>query len=405
MTMNYDEALEYIFAIPPVIYPLGNEQLGILLEKLANPQDGLKIIHIAGTNGKGSAASMLCSILKAQGYKTGLFTSPFIQRFNERIRIGDEEIPDERLAECVRKVKNAGVRVSQFAFILACAFVYYREEKCDFVILEAGLGGRLDATNVIRESFVSVIMSIGLDHTQYLGSTIEEIAAEKCGIIKENGIVAAYRNTNGAEKIIEDTCKRRNARLVTAKKAYKTDGGFCCGGREYRLALGGDYQAENAAAVLAAVEAMRIRGCEISEEALREGFENCRWKARFEFVRPNIIVDGGHNPDGMAALCESLDKIDARKTAIVAMMKDKATGKCLERLSKSVQRIIVTELDMPRCEKCRYLAKEAEKYCRDVVFEENLNNAFRMAENEEGLFVICGSLFLAGKALDYFKSE
>lgn len=400
--MDYEEALEYIFSIPKFSYPLGNDKLSALLKRLGSPQEGMRIIHIAGTNGKGSAAAMLCAVLEKAGYKTGLFTSPFIQRFNERIRIAEKQIPDGRLADIVTQVRNAGADVSQFAFILACALVYYREENCDFVILEAGLGGRLDATNVIEKSMVSVIMSIGLDHTEYLGETIAEIAEEKCGIIKQGGTVAAYRNADEAAEVIERECKRKNAKLILAPAVEKRPGGFFADGVEYKLSLGVEYQAKNAAAALAAVKALRGMGVDISDKAVHKGLAECRWPGRFQYVRENIIVDGGHNPDGIDALCRSVSGIAGKKTAVVAMMQDKAVSECMKLISETFDEVIATELEMPRCMKAERLAQIAADFGVKVRAKEKYSEAFAAAEHEKGTAVICGSLFLAGKALDYF---
>lgn len=403
--MNYNEALDYIFGLPKFSYPLGNENLSKLLSVLGSPQKDLKFIHIAGTNGKGSAAAMLASVLEKSGYKTGLFTSPFIRRFNERIQINSVQIPDSELAAVVRTVSAAstGAKVSQFAFILACAFVYYSREKCDFVVLEAGLGGRLDATNVIEESVLSVIMSVSLDHTEYLGSTVAEIAAEKSGIIKDGGRVVVYRNSEEADSVIKAACAEKSAKYIKAPPAEKTESGFRALGRDYTLSLGGGYQAGNAAVVLAAVEEMRKMGIEISEKALVEGFANCRWQGRFERVRDNVIVDGGHNPDGLRALCDSIAKLDGRKTAVVAMMEDKAVGECLDVLCRHFDKIIATELEMPRCMRAGKLAGLAAERGTQVELVPDLNKAFAMAEdNTDGLSVVCGSIFLAGRALEYF---
>lgn len=400
--MDYNEALTYIANIPKFAYPLGNKQLETLLARLGKPQNKLRFIHIAGTNGKGSASAMLCEILTRAGYKTGLFTSPFIQRFNERIRIGTQQIDDRALADIVTRVSAEGVKVSQFAFILACAMVYYSEQVCDFVILEAGMGGRLDASNVIEQSVVSVIMSIGFDHTEYLGDTIEKIAEEKCGIIKKNSLVAAYRNDNAAAKVIEDECKKQSARLFLAPCVQECEGGFLIGDKRYRLGLEGEYQTKNAAAVLAVCDALRYAGVEIPDAALMSGLAQCRWCARFQRVRENVIIDGGHNPDGVDALCRSVDRIKGKKTAVVAMMRDKAVDYCIDKLLQSFDEIIVTEIDMPRCISAEELAKKAGNRARIIT---PCRKAFAAAEKCPTTAVICGSLYLAGQALDYFEGH
>ncbi|MEE0943871.1 MAG: folylpolyglutamate synthase/dihydrofolate synthase family protein [Clostridia bacterium] len=406
--MTENQALDYILALPKLTYPLGNRHFKKLLSVLGNPQNALKFIHIAGTNGKGSAAAMLGSILTEAGYKTGVFTSPYIISFNERIRIGKKNIGGEKLAYFTSLVSDTmnehNIKLSQFAFILAVALLYYKEENCDAVVLEVGLGGRLDATNIIDESLVSVIMSISLDHTELLGNTIAEIAKEKCGIIKPNGTVVAYKSSPEAMAVIEKCCKEQNAALFVAGEGRPTPNGFFANNTEYSLSLKGDYQAGNAATVLEAVNVLRLKGFEISETALRTGFENCSHRARFEKVRENIIVDGAHNEGGAKALAKALKSIDKRKTAVIAMMEDKAVDDVLFTLKDSFERIIITELDMPRCMSAEKLLGKARKIGIDAVSEPCPEKAFKLAEKEE-FAVVCGSIYLTGRALEYWEDK
>ncbi len=403
--MDYKEALSYIEALPKFTYPLGNKQLSELLERIDSPQNGLKIIHIAGTNGKGSASAMIASVLTEAGYKTGLFTSPYILRFNERIRIGTCEIPDYKLAEIVyelsRICNDCDIKISQFAFILACAFLYYDRTGCEYVVLEAGMGGRLDATNVILMSEVSVIMSIGLDHTIYSGNTIAEIAAEKCGIIKQFGDVVSYRNLPEAMAVIEDYCRKKEAKLYVAKPAEKTKTGFFCDGKNYELTLGGAFQADNAAVVLSVIDVLRKKGTKISDENIEIGLAECRWRGRFEKIGTRLIVDCGHNPDGIRALCDSLRYIEGKKTAVVAMMEDKDAKECIKILSQNVDGIITTHLDMPRCMDAGKLSQ----YAKNVEIEPDVKSAIKKALQYKGVVVVCGSVYLAGKVLDIVETS
>ncbi len=399
-------AVEYIQSIPPFTYPLGNDNLKCLLKKLGNPHSGMRFIHIAGTNGKGSAAAMTAEILIRQGYKVGVFTSPYLISFNERIKINHTSIPDEELgifAECVKNaIEATDAAVSQFAFILACAFLYYKKENVDFVVLEAGMGGRLDATNVIDESLVSVIMSVGLDHTDYLGSTVEEIAAEKCGIIKNGGTVVAYRNTGSVNDVIKDFANRCGAKLSFADCSESCDGGAVINGIHYKLSLEGAFQAKNAAVVLKVVECLKNQGVEISDDAVQKGLSGCVWRARFERVRDNLIVDGGHNPDGVSAMCEAAGKIKGKKIAVVAMMEDKATDECMKLIKDTFDRVIITELPMPRCMRAKKLYEIADMSDKSEIVSD-MHNAFEIAQNySDGTAVICGSIYLAGEALKYF---
>lgn len=387
--MNYTESLNYIHSIPKFRRPLGNENLRRLLYLLGDPQKKLRFVHIAGTNGKGSTAAMTERILRESGYKTGLFTSPYLETFNERIRVNGENIPNGALAERASRVRRVmeenGALVSEFAFVTAAAFLYFYEMKCDIVVLEVGMGGRLDATNVIDESVVSVICKIALDHTQYLGDTIEEITREKCGIIRECGRVIAYPNEKRITDIIRECAGSKNARLTVAD-ARAADG--------YNLSLKGEYQKYNAAVALETVNALGEAGYEIPEKAVREGLKHTTWHARFEFVRNNVIIDGAHNADGMRALKRSLAGINKDITIVAAMMEDKAWEECLKEISTAAKRFIATELNMPRClkaEKIASIVKNAE-----VIKDVNAALDAALSDNT-GVVCVCGSLYLAGE--------
>ena len=402
--MNCHEAIEYIHSIPKFVRPLGNAQLAQLLELFGNPQNKLKFIHIAGTNGKGSTASICASVLKAAGYKTGLFTSPFIEVFNERIRINGENIPDSELAEYIYKVKTVmesnSISVSEFAFITAVSFLYFYDKQCDIVVLETGMGGRLDATNIIPCPLVSVLTSISLDHTQYLGNTIEEITAEKCGIIKSNGTVVAYPN-DGVMDIIEAFAQKNNAQLIKVQKATSCENGFIYKDIEYPLSLKGEYQPQNAAVALEAIRA--LTEFDISDEAINEGLKSASWMARFEFIKDNLLIDGGHNPDGIKALKKSLLKLEKPIILVMAMMEDKSCTECINEIADIGDYFIATELDMPRCLKADELFKlsntngEVVKNCTDAV-----KKALELAGNDK-LVCVCGSLYLAGEIRKNFN--
>ena len=406
--MNYKEALLYIHSIPKFRRPLGNAQLEKLLGALGNPQEKLKCIHIAGTNGKGSCAAMTALILSNAGYRTGMYTSPFIVRFNERIQVNGAEISDDELAEYTERVKTAMEQneafVSEFAFITAVSFLYFAEKGCDIVVLEAGMGGRLDATNVISSSVVSVLMSIGLDHTQYLGETIEEITLEKCGIIKNNGTVVSYPN-GAINDIIVSECERRGAELTFAKAPLLCDGGFLYRGKQYYLSLKGGYQPYNASVVLEIVGALRRKGYEISENAVESGLAKAQWQARFEYVRKNVIIDGAHNPDGIAALKKSLTALGKDIVLVVAMMADKNYKECIRSISEIAKCIVATELDNPRALKAAQIGAALEKTgtAHKVVADigEALEEAVRLA-GEDGIVCVCGSLYLAGEVKKFF---
>ena len=404
--MNYNESLTYIHSIPKFRRPLGNAQLARLLHAAGDPQDKLNIVHIAGTNGKGSTAAMLNSVLMREGYRTGMFTSPFIEVFNERIQINSENIPDDELAEYTERVKTLmeenEAYVSEFAFITAIAFLYFYEHSCDYVILETGMGGALDATNIVKKPLLCVLTSISMDHTEYLGDTIEKIALEKCGIIKEGVPVVSYPN-EAVRHIIEAEAKARNAPLVFAKVPQRTGGGFIYEGKSYELSLKGEYQPKNAAVVIEACRILNLCGITLSEGSVYDGLKNAAWPARYEFVRENIVIDGGHNPDGVHELVKTL-KADGRGIiAVTAMMADKSVSECMAEIASCAKMICCTELNMPRCMKAAELAAYAGE---KAVIEPSPEKAIAAAISEANgtaLVCICGSLYLAGEAKKYLK--
>lgn len=398
--MNYTQAINYIHSIPKFVRPLGNANLEKLLLHLGNPHKGQKYIHVAGTNGKGSTAAMISSVLVEQGYRTGLFTSPFIEVFNERIQINGENISDNDLTSYVNRVKTAmeenNLPVSEFAFICALAFLYFKDKNCDFVVLEVGMGGRLDATNVIEESEVSVLSSISLDHMQFLGESVEEITLEKCGIIKQGGTAVSYPN-NHVKKIIEDEAQKQGATLVFADMPEIMDAGFIYKGKKYILSLKGTYQPYNAATALEAIFALKGKGVKISDEAVQRGLANTKWPVRFEFIKENLIIDGGHNIDGIRALKKSLLALNKDIILVMAMMEDKSTKECMEEIAPIAKYIITTEIDMPRCLGAEDLASYAGQKSESI---KNPISAVKRAMNmseENDVVCVCGSLYLAGE--------
>ncbi|MBR5809162.1 MAG: bifunctional folylpolyglutamate synthase/dihydrofolate synthase [Clostridia bacterium] len=383
--MNYRETLKYINDTPKFSKILGNDDLKKLLAKLGNPQGKLQFIHVAGTNGKGSVSAMLASILRASGKKCGLYTSPFIEVFNERIQVDGENIKDNDLARIATRVKKEidalGVEISVFAQITAMAFLYFAEQNCDIIVLETGLGGRLDATNVIASPTLAIITKIGLDHTEYLGETIEKIAEEKCGIIKPGTkVITTSHQKKSVLSIIENTCKNLNVPLFVAEPTS-----------EYSLSLKGEYQKENAGIAVCGAKALGI-----SDEHIKEGLLNTKWIARFEYLADNLILDGGHNPDGVRALISSLKALNKPVTFVVAMMQDKDVCETSMLIKDFAKNVIVTEVKMPRCMKAEELATLF-PHCQ---IEKDSISAVKKAisdvcENE--LICVCGSLYLAGE--------
>lgn len=401
--MTYDEAVKYIHSAPKLSKILGNESLRCLLGALGNPQKTLKFVHVAGTNGKGSVCAMLDSVLRASGVKTGLFTSPYLEVFNERIRTEGENIPDSRLAGLTDTVKKCmekhDIFLSEFALIFVIALMYFKSEQCDVVILETGLGGCLDATNVIDESLVSVITSIGLDHMQYLGNTKQEIAAEKCGIIKNGGKVVLYPLQDSCvSETVHEFCRKQNARLFIPElpKPGAEEKSFLYEGREYSLSLGGHFQPYNAAVAIKTAQLLCEVGFPITDAAIHRGLVETIWPGRFEWLSDRLLLDGCHNEDGAAELVKSLEGEKRHITLVIAMMKDKAFAEVAEKLSELSGDIIVTGLDMERAVPPSELAESFERWGSAVRIIEKPSEAVRTALEGTGICVVCGSLYLIG---------
>ena len=350
--MTYDEALEYIHSISWTWCKPGLERITELCEKLGDPQDELRFIHVAGTNGKGSTASMLSSILIKAGYNVGLFTSPYVEVFNERIKLNGENISDRELAEVTSYVRQFADTMedkpTEFELITAIGLEYYKRKKCDYVVFECGLGGRFDSTNVIKNSVVSVITGIDLDHTALLGDTTAKIAWEKAGIIKDGVPVIFGEGDDSAAEVIKTEADAKNSRFIRTDFSRVTNVSSDLSGtsfdfdeREYKINLLGMYQMNNCATVLTAVEALRSSGVEIPEDAVREGLKAARWSARFEILgrEPLVIYDGAHNPQGIAGAVENIRHYlapltsDGRIALLMGVMADKDHRKMIEMLS------------------------------------------------------------------------
>jgi dihydrofolate synthase/folylpolyglutamate synthase len=403
-TMNYNQTLTYIHSRPKLARVLGNDNLKALLSALGNPHKKLKFVHIGGTNGKGSTAAIIARTMQYSGYKTGLFTSPFIERFNERISINGQDISDTELATSATYVRDimerTGLSVSEFAFVTAVGFYYFSQKNCDIVILEVGMGGLLDATNVIEKSEVSVLTLIGLDHTQYLGNTIEEIAKTKCGIIKNNGIVISYPcQPPKASEIIQEECLLRRAKLIIAESPVSFDGFFNYKGNKYSLALAGAYQPYNAATSIETLFALRERGFNIPDERIRRAVAETTWKARFEIINDKLIIDGSHNIDGIRALRKSLEALNRRIILVIAMMQDKDYEACIKEIAPATDLVVATQVSgIDRCLSAVDLSALLSPFVITKTVE-NAIDAVRLALSlaDGGIVCTCGSLYLAGE--------
>ena len=409
--MNYKDSVKYIHSLLKFGMNLGLQRISALLNELGNPQEKLEFVHVAGTNGKGTTSTMLSSILCAAGKKTGLFTSPYVFDFCERIQINNKNIPHDDLSLVVEKVKNAcdrlsakGTEPTEFEAITAAAMLYFYEQKCDAVVLEVGLGGRYDSTNIIPCPKAAVITSISLDHTKILGDTVEKIAAEKCGIIKNGGTVITTSEQNEkALSVIKDTVKEKNGRLlignvsaaeILSEDIFGTEISY--NGLTVKIPLVGRHQVENTVGVITAARALGI-----SDEFIKKGIESTVIHARMEIISrsPVIMLDGGHNPECAAALESVLVRFAGDKsiTVLIGMMADKDTKDYLAAILPHCKTAVFTKPSNPRAEDENVLLREGKCFCRDVVSVKDPKDAYKKAESlvkNGDMLLVCGSFYL-----------
>ena len=372
--MNYEEALNYIHAVQWAGHKPGLTRTRILLAALGDPHKQLRFIHVAGTNGKGSTAAMLASCLQAAGYRVGLYTSPFINRFNERIQVNGQQIPDEALVRLVERVKPAADAMTdiptEFEIITALGMLWFAETKCDIVVLEVGLGGTLDSTNVIDPPECAVITALGMDHVKELGPTLADIASAKAGIIKPGSPVVSYGGVPEADAVIARTAAERHAPLTVVDLSRLTieDGNLDAvtfdfdGLNGIRLPLIGSYQPRNAATAITALRVLRSRGWNIPDSAIRAGLEQVRWPGRFELLRhsPAFLLDGSHNAHGMRATVQSLrDRFPGQKFVfLLSIMADKDVDEMLALLLPLAWQFVTVAAHTPRAMPAETLAEQ-----------------------------------------------
>ena len=413
--MDYKEALEYINGVSWLGSKPGLERVRELLEKLGRPQDGLKFIHIAGTNGKGSCAALLSSVMKCCGYKTGLFTSPYLFRFNERMQINGKQIEDEALADIVGRIQPQAEAMEQhpteFEMMTAAALLWFKEQNCDIAVLETGLGGRLDATNVIESPEVSVIMNIGLDHTEVLGNTLEQIAAEKAGIIKSGCPCVLYQQSEGVTEVIRARCRELGATLSIADfsridREFDSIYGqsFSYKGEHYALPLLGEHQLKNAAVALEAVERLREKGWKLEQNDVEHGIYAVSWPGRFEIIHdePIFVVDGGHNPQCAETVAENLENYfpGLRHVMLVGMLSDKDCRGTLGILNRAADEYVCIAPESGRALPADELAKLLKKYGKKLTvcssIKEGVSAAIDAARGNTGMVCAVGSLYSVG---------
>lgn len=419
--MTYEQALQNIHSLDAFGAKLGTDRLSKLLSRIGNPQNKLKYIHTAGTNGKGSVCVMLSNILEKSGYKTGLYISPFVCDFRERIQINNKMIDGDFLAEAidiimpiVRKMAENDEIITEFELVTAAAFYCFEKEKCDIVVLETGLGGRYDATNVIDCPLCSVITPIGLDHTAILGDTLKKIAFEKAGIIKQNSYTVISRQKNEAKYELLRCAKEKNNRIFFADDVTLSDvrtdisgNSFIYKNEKITLNLLGKHQIDNVKTVLKTVEVLNEHSgfLNIPITAVKSALSSVCHPARLELLRkdPVILLDGAHNPDGIETLADFVKSnlSDKKIVCIMGMLRDKDSISSIEILNGLFDTVITVPIQNPRSMTQSELADVCRGHFENVKEKADVisavDEAFALADNEKYAIVICGSLYLAGE--------
>lgn len=428
--MQYAEALDYIHGLQRFGSRLGLERISRLLEAAGHPEEELRVIHVAGTNGKGSVTAMVTAILRAAGYSVGMYVSPFLEEFRERIQMDGECISEADLAHWAELLRPLAERMGQecgeypteFEFVTLVALCYYAARRVDLAVLEVGLGGRYDATNVVSDPVACVISNIALDHTDRLGKTLGEIAFEKAGIVKAGRPVVTGAREEEALRVIAQACEERDAPLYVAGRDFSWQERHCDyrgqsidlhGLRGYypdlRLSLLGRHQQSNAACAVAALEAGGLQG--IDEMAIRRGLETCRWPGRLEVLgqHPLVVIDAAHNPDGVAALTRALPLFPYRRlVAVLGILKDKDAESMVAALAPRADVLIATAPTGSRAGRPERIAGLARPYTGKVWAEADITSALKMALAEAGpedMVLVAGSIYLVGPARTWLRQH
>lgn len=425
---KYSEALNKIHSLLQFGSRPGLDRIFKLLEKINNPQESLKFIHVAGTNGKGSVCAVLSSVLSQANYKTGLFISPYITDFCERIQINNTPISHALLCEAVdyifpivKLMEQDGDIITEFEFITAVAFYCFKKEGCDIVVLETGLGGLLDSTNTVKNTVCSVITSISLDHTAILGDTLEDIAYQKCGIIKDNSITVTSPQKECVLDTIKMIAKEKNNEIyfandikidVISSSLDKTELSY--GGLALDLHLLGEHQVDNAKTSLCTLLALKKNNVvTFSDTELQKGFLNALNPARFEVLckKPVIVLDGAHNPDGVLSFKSGVENYsdNGKKILIIGMLKDKDSDSAIISLKGLFDKVFTVPVDNPRTDTAESLKNKFLAVCSDTTAFENpyvaIDNALVLLKDNNTSLFICGSLYLAGEIRPYLLDK
>ncbi len=404
--MNYREVTDYIFSLRRFgDTKLGLERTEYLLNAIGNPHKKIKSIHVGGTAGKGSTVAMISSILEEAGYNVGRYTSPHLSNFTERIVTNGERISEDEIVRQFTELKpiidEMRDKPTFFEVATAMALKYFHDQQVDFAVLEVGLGGRLDATNVVNP-LVSVITNIGLEHTEFLGNTIEEIAREKAGIIKDNGILITATGDERALSVFKNICQQRNCKIIRVTKES-----------DLPTALLGNYQKINAATSIVAITALKDYGIEIPEESIKRGLMNVRWPGRFEIIQSNpiVVLDCAKDPLAMMKLKESLNDYfpDKKITLVLGISSDKKISQMLEGIVPISKLVVITKHKIAnRAADTQLIAKEVERYKRDYLVVDDVKNAVAKAmefSGEDDVICVTGSVFTVGEAREIWYPE
>ena len=424
MADSFEQAMEFIASAYKLGSKLGLTRVNTLLSYMGNPHKGLKYVHVAGTNGKGSTVTFIANILMNAGYKTGVYISPYVHRFNERICVNDEEISDYDIGKIIGDIREKVELMikrdegfpTEFEIVTALGFQYFRDCACDVVVLEVGLGGRLDSTNVIDTPEAAVITTIDYDHMKILGDTLPQIAAEKAGIIKEGGRVILYPQAPEANEVIENVCREKNASVYRLNELDVKYMPPCLDGQAFdfgeyknlRLSMLSGYQCLNAAMAVKTAHVLCDRGFDISEKNIRDGLLAAHWPGRFELMRrePAFVVDSAHNAQGAAHLVANLREYFPSKkiTFIVGVSEDKDYHSVMKHALPLANRFIVMQSDNARALPVETLANYLRELHPEVHIapnpEEAAKKALEMCNKDD---VICsfGSLFHVGAMRDF----
>ena len=427
--MTYEQALDYIHSRIHLGTRKGLFRMEGLMEKLGNPEKRMKFVHIAGSNGKGSTAAMCESVLRRAGYKTGLFVSPFVYDFRERMQVNGQLVDKQLMADVLERMlpaldemKAQDMECTEFETVTALALMLFETCGVEFVVFEVGIGGLLDSTNIIPAPLCAAVTAISLEHTDILGTTIPEIAAQKCGIIKPGCRAAGYCDLlPEAEAVLRDTCRRLDVPLTVGSRdklqvleSDDTGSRFVYDGVEYRIGLPGGHQVNNALTVLSIVDQLRKAGEDLPETVVREGLEQAAFGGRLQVVRrtPRCIVDGAHNPGKVQALCDALDSLYPDKTfiAVMGMMNRKDYRSSVPLIAKRCRVFIAVPAadDLPQIVPPEDIAAIARETCPQVYVCESAREGAALAlslAGEQDVLVACGSMYLLSSAKIGFTAE